>query len=242
MRLAVISDIHANMEALQEVMADIALAGADRIIALGDIVGYGPDPDAVVDLIRCRQIPTIMGNHEYALHNESYFLRLNEPTRKTTTITRSLLSADNLAFLATLKRVIGGQHVRFVHGCPPASFSVYLFSPAPSRLQKLFAAFEERRCFIGHTHDLVLHSTDGEESRTEKLQEGMVLLEAGRRYIINVGSVGQPRDALGNKAKYVIWDSGADTLEVRFVSYDIGTTVEKILARGFPEYNAYRLW
>jgi diadenosine tetraphosphatase ApaH/serine/threonine PP2A family protein phosphatase len=99
---------------------------------------------------------------------------------------------------------------------------------------------EERLCFIGHTHDLGIIDYDGKEIEYWRLDKGLLQLDTDRRYIINCGSVGQPRDG-NNNAKYVIWDADDDTIEVRFIPYDVHSVVKKIREAGLPEANALRL-
>jgi diadenosine tetraphosphatase ApaH/serine/threonine PP2A family protein phosphatase len=117
----------------------------------------------------------------------------------------------------------------------------YLFQLSISQLKEAFLAMEEKICFLGHTHDLGIISFDGDEVIQASLGNGIVSLHKDYQYIINVGSVGQPRDG-NNNAKYVIWDTDSETVEVRFVPYDIAATADKIIELGFPEFNARRLW
>ena len=241
MRVAIISDIHGNLEAFLEVLADIDQTGVDAIHCLGDIVGYGPDPEAVVQLLRRKRIPSVMGNHELALLSDGYFSRLNDSTKKSLLITRSLLTEESVRYLETLPETVSAYDARLVHGCPAASVTVYLFDPSDRMLEKLFNAFPERICFVGHTHHLALFGFDGSEVSRDTLTEGIVPLVPDTRYIINVGSVGQPRDRQNKNAKYVVWDTEQHTIEVRFVAYTASITAEKIIKRGFPEYNATRL-
>ncbi|MBW1896827.1 MAG: metallophosphoesterase, partial [Deltaproteobacteria bacterium] len=102
-------------------------------------------------------------------------------------------------------------------------------------------AMPEKICFVGHTNDLELFSFVGRKVKDAPLGKGVVTLKKDCQYIINIGSVGQPRDG-NNNAKYVIWDNASGILEVRFVPYDIAKTADKILELGLPEYNASRLW
>jgi diadenosine tetraphosphatase ApaH/serine/threonine PP2A family protein phosphatase len=131
---------------------------------------------------------------------------------------------------------------RFVHGFPPDSTDIYLFQVPNDILNQTFKKMKERLCFVGHTHELKLIGFDGKISQRIPLKEGTVNhLDLDRKYIINVGSVGQPRDG-NNNAKYVIWNTSEDTLEVRFVPYDIASVVGKIIAAGLPKVHADRLW
>ena len=242
MKVAVISDIHGNLEAFGEVLADIDQVGADAVYCLGDIVGYGPDPEAVVQILRRKRIPSVMGNHELALSSAAYFSRLNDSTKKSLLITKSLLTEESIRYLKTLPDTVSAHGARLVHGCPPASVTVYLYDSSDRMLEKLFNAFPERICFVGHTHNLVLFGFDGSEVSRDKLSQGIVQLTPDNRYIINVGSVGQPRDRQSNNAKYLVWDTEQHTIDVRFVPYKVSITADKILKLGFPEYNATRLW
>ncbi|HID30743.1 MAG TPA: hypothetical protein EYP19_12160 [Desulfobacterales bacterium] len=117
----------------------------------------------------------------------------------------------------------------------------YLIEISTGRLKELFLSMEQTICFVGHTHLLELISFDGEEVTRAPLCEGRSLIQRDQGYIINVGSVGQPRD--GNKtAKYVVWDDCSNSIETRFIPYDIASTARKILELGYPKSNARRLW
>jgi diadenosine tetraphosphatase ApaH/serine/threonine PP2A family protein phosphatase len=117
----------------------------------------------------------------------------------------------------------------------------YLFEISPRRAGKIFEQLEEVICMVGHTHELALLSYINGDVKAGSLRKGVWQLAREKKYIVNVGSVGQPRDG-NNNAKYVIWDSEAYTLEVRFVPYDIQKTADKIIAAGLPRVNADRLW
>ncbi len=216
-------------------------AQVEDVMCLGDNIGYGPEPEEVVKLVRRRDIPCVMGNHELAVIEPEYLNRMNPSPRQSALLTRSLLSAETVAYISTLKPFAVFHGARCVHGCPPDSVTTYLFQVSTARLARLFRAMKERVCFAGHTHDLEIISFDGVRVTQAPLPEGRVCLESGRQYIINVGSVGQPRDG-NNNAKYVIWDTHEETVDVRFVPYDISKTVKKILELGFPAFNADRLW
>ena len=241
MRLAVISDVHGNLEALQKVLDDIDHSGIDDVVCLGDNVGYGPDPDSVIELVRARAIPCVMGNHELGVVDDAYLSWFNPVARTSLLITRKLLKHNSLAYLGGLHPTLVREGSLYVHGCPPDSVTTYLFELGKPQLMLLFPNLKESVCFVGHTHDLEIVDFDGRQVRIKRLQEGFLTLQQDHKYIVNVGSVGQPRDG-NNKAKYVIWDTTRSQLEVRFVGYDISATAQKILELGFPEINAKRLW
>ena len=222
-------------------LADIDRLGLETVVCLGDNIGYGPEPDQVVKLLRSRNIPSLMGNHELGLVDKSKLSGFNPQARRSLLQTAELLSAEVLAYLKTLPVNMSVSDCLLVHGCPPGSINTYIFQISPVQLARIFQEMESDLCMVGHTHELLLITyTDGQVS-SAPLSEGIQTLDAESKYIVNVGSVGQPRDG-NNNAKYVIWDSEAGTLEVRFVSYNIKKTVEKIIALGLPKGHADRLW
>ena len=165
----------------------------------------------------------------------------NPLAQKSLEITRMLLTAEGLDYCRDLPSAIRTNDSLCVHASPPSSCTTYILSPAFLHLSNFFGAFTERICFFGHTHILALFVSNGQKIQSERLMEGIFPLAPNRRYLVNIGSVGQPRDG-NNNAKYIIWDNVAQTLEVRFIPYDISTTAKRILGRGLPEFNAARLW
>ena len=241
MRLAIISDIHGNLEAFKQVLGDIDESHVDGVACLGDNIGYGPEPEEVVKLVRQREIPCIMGNHELATMEQKCFNAMNPAAQRSMSLTQQLISRDTLYYIDGLKRTMAFHGSLCVHGCPPDSVTTYLFQVSKARLKQVFLAMKEKMCFVGHTHDLSIISFDGERVTWGPLDKGTASLSKDRQYIVNVGSIGQPRDG-NNNAKYVIWDVASATIEVRFIPYDIGATASKIMALGFPGFNAKRLW
>jgi predicted phosphodiesterase len=241
MRLAVISDVHGNFRALQAVLADIDRAGVTGIIALGDNIGYGPEPDEVVKALIARRVSSVLGNHELALNSAAYFERLNPSTRESLDLTRQLLSGDSLDFCRSLPLKIIRHDALFVHGSPPASVTSYIWEAGEVKLARLFATYTETLCYYGHTHDLARFVKRGSLYAREKVAMGYTRLTADCRYLINPGSVGQPRDGLNNLAKYGIWDPDRHLFENRAVAYDVETTIALLKERKFPEFNALRL-
>ncbi|MFZ2446824.1 MAG: metallophosphoesterase family protein [Syntrophobacteraceae bacterium] len=240
MKIAVISDIHANLEAFREVLSDIGRSGAESVICLGDCIGYGPNPEEVVALVRSLKIPTVMGNHELGIARPEFLSWFNESARKSILLTAELISGETRKWIEELEASLIFHDGLFVHGCPPDSITDYLFEKSGKQLGLLLGGMEQRICFVGHTHTLRLVSWKGGRVIRAGLERGVTRLDAGARHIVNIGSVGQPRD--GNRdAKYVVWNSAEDTLDVRFVPYDAVATAEKIIRVGFPRINADRL-
>ena len=241
MRTAIISDIHANLEAAERVMEDIERSQVHRIIHLGDMIGYGPEPEKVISLIRKKGIISIPGNHELGLLDPDEAEGFNPPALQALMITRNYLSKESLDYLRTLPtRLIIGNAL-FIHGCPPDLSSTYLHHLEDHELVEAFNTTRRQFSFTGHTHMLSIISYNGQVLQEEELDEEETPLEDNRRYIINVGSVGQPRD-WDPRAKYVIWDTETARLDVRYVEYDIAVTVKKMARRGFLKKHADLLW
>lgn len=241
MRLAVVSDIHGNLEAFNAVLSDLKSAGADGIISLGDNVGYGGDPEETVQIIRSMGIASVMGNHELCIARPEYLSGMNISARKSLLLTRELVSFETIEWLSGLPAFLKMHGALFVHGSPPDSITDYIFEVSDTRLKRLLSEMECRVSFIGHTHVLELISFSRGRVLRRDLGHEKVKLNSDVAYVISVGSVGQPRDG-NSDAKYVIWDVQAGTVEVRFVAYDIAAAAEKIIRLGFPPENATRLW
>jgi len=241
MRLAIFSDIHGNWDALEKVLVDMDRNRIDSRVCLGDSVGYGPEPEEVIREIRRLEIPMVMGNHELGLVDPSTLDWFNKPTRTSLRITRRLLSKESLNYLKGLNPFLLDHDCRFVHGFPPDSITTYLYEVPDPEIHRILTALPERICFIGHTHDLHLIASEGPGIIYLPFKRGVFSLRKGVKYLVNVGSVGQPRDG-NNQAKYAIWDSRTSTLELRYVTYNIASTAGKILGRDFPEHNARRLF
>ena len=222
-------------------MADIDHSKVDRIVSLGDNIGYGPEPDRVVQMIMAQEIPSVQGNHELAIKDEEYLNWFNPVARKSLIKTRAMLSESSINFVTELEPFITLDDCRYVHGFPPDSPLIYMFQESESRKKLIFKKVPERLSFIGHTHTLEMISYDGKSMEYSDLPRGLTKLQADKKYIINIGSVGQPRDT-SNDAKYVIWDSSTDIIDVRFIAYDIAAVVQKIKDAGLPESHANRLW
>jgi predicted phosphodiesterase len=240
MRIAVISDIHANLEALKQVLFDIGRSNIDSVVCLGDNIGYGPEPDPVVKMIKDLDIPCVMGNHELVVTDQDYLQWFNPLARKSLLRTIELLSGNTINFISELKPFLIRHDCRFVHGFPPDSATTYLFQVSEHEMQHAFKQMKERICFIGHTHHLQIINFDGEVITRTPLTQSIINLNRKNQYIINIGSVGQPRDG-NNHAKYVIWDTSEDNVEMKSIPYDTVSVVNKIIAAGLPMRHAFWL-
>ena len=236
-----LADIHGNLAALEAVLEDIRAEGISDIITLGDNIGYGPDPDEVSQKLIRLQAVSIQGNHEYALLNPVYYFRMNPVAGKSLDLTKALLSDESLAYALRLQQVMIHHGARLVHGCPPKSQTAYLFSPSRKMLDKLFGSFPEKICFYGHTHIMGFFEEGKGPNQKQNISSSTQHLENDRKYIINPGSVGQPRDRVNNHAKYIIWDREHGSVTFREVEYDVMKTVNKLQRLNFPSSNATRL-
>jgi predicted phosphodiesterase len=241
MRLAVISDIHGNLDAFNQVLADIDRSKVDEIICLGDNIGYGPEPDQVIKTVQARRISSVIGNHELAVIQPKFLKWFNPVARKSIQKSLPLLSERSLSYISKQKSFFVAHGCRFVHGFPPDSALIYMFQVSEHRKRLALKNMRENVCFVGHTHMLEMIRYDGLSCDTKSLNEGITDLEYEEKYIFNIGSVGQPRDG-DNRAKYAIWDVSDHTLEIRSVPYDIGSVVDKMKKAGLPEAHARRLW
>jgi predicted phosphodiesterase len=240
MKVAVLADIHGNLEALEAVNVDIMQRGVDRVVCLGDNIGYGPDPEEVVRRMRLLGYVSVLGNHEFALMDPRARRWMNFQAAENNIVTARLLSEENLAYSFTLPKYLAFDQAYFVHGFPPASVFRYLNRQSDDKLAALFATAPFSLLFLGHTHKLQLVRQEHGAIVRRPLGQECLALQPGEKYVINAGSVGQPRDG-DNRAKYLLWDSDAATLEVLFVTYDYHTTMQKIRERDFPDAYAIRL-
>ncbi|MCU0598650.1 MAG: metallophosphatase family protein [Desulfobacterales bacterium] len=240
MKFAILSDIHGNATALKKVLKDLESFPVDLVISLGDNIGYGPEPEEVVNLIRERNIPSVIGNHELAINRPRFLSWFNPSAKTSLEKTKRLLSKSTLSYISKLSYCMVLNKCRFVHGFPPGSATIYLFELPDEKIKNAFQKMREWVCFLGHTHLLEIIAHDGVNISKRRLEEEVVELDITKKYLINVGSVGQPRDG-NNQAKYVLWDTDSRLLTVRYVAYDISDTVKKIYRAGLPEQHAWRL-
>ena len=235
-RIAIFSDVHGNLEALQTVLAKIAEANVDRVICLGDVVGYGADPNDCLQGVREASDLVLAGNHDWAavgLEDLEYF---NPIAREAVEWTAREISEDNAALLRAYRPVRREGKCCYAHATPlnPAEWN-YLFDPDEGAFALEYTDFE--MCFVGHSHHAFVCSAS---RKTALLREGTVQLTADDRYLVNVGSVGQPRDG-DARAAFAVWDRENGNVALHRVSYDVATAQAKILKAGLPPLLAERI-
>ncbi|MFH2059286.1 MAG: metallophosphoesterase family protein [Pseudomonadota bacterium] len=235
MRIAVISDIHGNLEAFSAVLKDIDIDRnkVDAIISLGDNIGYGADSEAVIQQMIDCNITSILGNHELACVNDKVYKWYIGDVKKSIDMTMAMLSKSSLEYLNSLKINLSLHDAFFVHGFWPDSVRHYLHQMEPSKLIHALREIKESMCFLGHTHQLGLVFPQDGDVRIQKMKQGTICLKKDKKYMVNVGSVGQSRDK-DPHAKYVIWDLLNHLLDIRYVRYDNTKAAQKIIAAGLP--------
>ncbi|MDH4164736.1 MAG: metallophosphatase family protein, partial [Nitrospirota bacterium] len=210
MRYAIISDIHGNLEAFQAVLKRIDELGVDRTLCLGDIVGYGADPNACVGIIRSMNIPSVMGNHDQVAFGCAGPERFNPAAQEAIIWTRKQLTGENREFLAALPRTITVNDLTLCHGTI-RDLNRYIISTHDAR--DVFHELEDISgpmsiCFHGHTHvPVILRENAG---RIERVTADRLHCPDSGRFLVNPGSVGQPRDG-DPRASFLIYDEGERT-------------------------------
>jgi diadenosine tetraphosphatase ApaH/serine/threonine PP2A family protein phosphatase len=237
MRLLVLGDIHSNLEALSAVLKDARRLGFDRAVSVGDVVGYGADPSACLDLLRDLKAGIVMGNHDQAATGGLPLDTFNSYAREAVEWTAGRLSAEALAFLKALPYVIREKDYAVSHGTlhEPEEFR-YLLTEAEAVAS--LAILDCPVCFLGHTHLPVWVRRKGEA--LEIAQTDAAPVKKGLPVLVNVGSVGQPRDG-DPRAVYCLYDTEKEEAVLHRLDYDFEETGRKILAAGLPAILAERL-
>ncbi|MFH1678697.1 MAG: metallophosphoesterase family protein [Candidatus Omnitrophota bacterium] len=238
MRLGVFSDVHSNLEALEAVLDAYKTEEIDIYFCIGDIVGYGANPVECTKIIQEIARISVAGNHDQAavgLFSLDYF---NEWAKQALLWTQKKIDEDSRNFLAALRLVYENDFLTLVHGNlnAPAEFDCLadIFQAAET-----FRLMKRQVCFIGHTHKCGVFVQD-KNGRVDYKREMRINIQEESRYIVNVGSVGQPRDG-DNKASYCVYDTIKQGISLKRVGYDIKTAQAKIIAAGLPRFLSTRL-
>lgn len=243
MRYLVISDIHANLEAFEAVMAAASPLGWDRVLVLGDLVGYGADPNAVIDRVRAMAPHAVIrGNHDKVGSGVESADGFNAVARSAIHWTLDALTDENRAWLAALPAgpVQVDEVIEICHGTP-FDEDAYVFDDLDA-LRALHAS-KRQLCLFGHTHVQVGYSLANSQFAVETASDVRpleVALDGQARYLLNPGSVGQPRDR-DPRAAYAIYDDEQHTWEFRRVTYDVARVQTRMRSAGLPERHILRL-
>lgn len=242
MRLAILTDIHGNREAFEAALADARARGAGRIVLLGDIVGYGPDPEWCCDRAAAlvdEGAVCVRGNHDNAAAGAAE--AMGSLARRAMDWTVPRLSAGHRAFLGGLPMTAAEGELLFVHASANDPEG-WIYVTSDLKAVGSFRATAARVIFCGHVHVPLLVSRDRTGGvRGQTFRHGLPIpLLRSRRWLAVVGAVGQPRDGVP-QAGYALYDTGTGELTFRRVAYDTGTTAAKLRAAGLPEELALRL-
>jgi diadenosine tetraphosphatase ApaH/serine/threonine PP2A family protein phosphatase len=232
-KIAVYSDVHANLEAFQAILRDIDRQNVDMKLFLGDIVGYGPNPNECIELLRENSDVVLGGNHDWAavgFTDDSYF---NHYARASMNWTREKLTEENMEYLKTLKPGQLMDDIQLVHATPlePDQWH-YIMSMQDAQVNYPF--LEKDLCFIGHSHQpVIIEYLDG--TNIMPIRDLYKTLDNNRKYVINVGSVGQPRDS-NPDACYLVYEKETRDIQYRRVAYDIKRVQKKMARQKLPQY------
>ena len=247
MRVLIISDVHANLTALEEVLADaeqvewLGKTGFDTVWSIGDIVGYGPYPNQCIQ--RLKQFEghlRVAGNHDWAALGRLDIRTFNADARKAVGWTRETLTDENLAFLEALPITFVLGDFTLAHGSPREPVWEYILDPLIAALN--FSYYQTPYCLVGHTHTPVIFRMASERGECDAIapEYNMRVRLNGSRQIINPGSVGQPRDS-DPRASYAILDVDSMTWEYRRIPYDFKLVQQRMERSDMPERLINRL-
>lgn len=230
MRIAIISDVHSNLEALQTAFGAIDAQRVDDVICLGDTVGYGANPNECLEIVRSRCSIVLQGNHDAAAVDLSVANQFTLNAQLSAMWTFGALLPENKDYLRGLPQLQPRGDILFSHASPfePEEWN-YVISEYDTR--EAFQAFTEKICFIGHSHIPVIFSEHGK----------VAAISQTGRFIVNVGSIGQPRDANPNLS-FGIFDTESWSYETLRVGYDVDAAAVKIRKAGLPRALAERLF
>ena len=238
MKAAIISDIHSNLEALLVVLKDIKKRRLKSIFCLGDLIGYGANPNECIDLCMKEAKVTVAGNHDWAAIDKTDVSTFNPVAAQAIRWTQGQINESGVKSLKSLELSHQVNNLLLVHATPaePEKWR-YLFSL--EEFEKEFSYFDEQVCFVGHSHIPAAIYMD-DNGYCDLVRDNPFPIVAKRRYIVNVGSVGQPRD-LDPRAGYVIYDGNNNSIEIVRLDYNIPLAQQKIIMGGLPEVLADRL-
>lgn len=242
MKIAILADVHGNLEALETVISDLKRSSPDIVISLGDIVGYGADPQACCDIVKDIAYKNIMGNHDAAVVNTVSTEYFNEEAKQGIEWTKNMLNLNTKEWLKESPFILEYQGILFSHGSPvhPEEFD-YVMSIYD--VEKVFYALGEKYklFFVGHSHKRFVVSKLLKANDEPVVDySDMIKIDLKRQYIVSVGSVGQPRD-FDTTTSYGILDTDKGIYSVKRLNYDRNKACSKIIKAGLPKWLAYRL-
>lgn len=238
MNVLVMSDIHGNLTALDAVLKDAGKV--DKIWCLGDLLGYGPDPNDCIKRIRSlKNCVCLLGNHDAAVIGSMDLEAFNRDARLTVEWNQQVMKQENMDFIKKLPEKFVDGEVTLVHGSPRNPVWEYILDWQIAMYN--FEFFETDFCFVGHTHiPVVFEMTEDESNYHLEILNPTGPVEIRKRAIVNPGSVGQPRDR-DSRAAYAIFNTESHLWTPKRVQYDIASVQQRIVRAGLPERNSIRL-
>lgn len=242
MRLGIFSDVHANIEAMSAVMDAFRTESIDAFYCLGDVVGYGASPNECADLVRSVAKVTILGNHDAAVAGRMDYSYYYEAARQALDAHAAVLSRENMEWLRGLpyKHELNEVGLHLCHGSP-LRLEEFEYIFAPEQARECFSIWDELAplTLIGHSHLCKVFAL--KRGEVTELPPGQFTLREGYKYIVSVGSVGQPRD-YDPRASYTVFDTEARRFEFKRVEYDIEAAASKIFAANLEQNFGHRLF
>ncbi|BDG07725.1 metallophosphoesterase family protein [Anaeromyxobacter paludicola] len=241
MRIAILSDVHANLEALERVVSRLKLVRVDRVVCLGDVIGYGASPRECCRIVRETAEVTLLGNHDAAVSGRMDYRFYYEAARRALDWTLEQLDPEDVNWLRGLPYAHRIGEAGFCHGSPidPPEYA-YLFALEQARELLPHLDWLPAVTFIGHSH-LCKSFAIGAPDVVEDVSGTPVVLRKDRKYLVSVGSVGQPRDG-DNRACFAVWDDEARTVSYHRVTYDVDAAARRIFDAGLARNFGRRLF
>lgn len=241
MKLAILSDIHSNLEALEAAFEHFKGQNIDAIYCTGDLVGYAASPNEVIDLIRKNKVKCVLGNHDLACFDKHKTDVIHGAALEAIIYTLKVITPENFLFLKSLPSYLSENGLYIVHGIPPKSVHDYIDCQYKAEIIKAFSAFPSQVAFVGHTHLFEVYElTENRKLVKFSFMDEPVDLNPASKYIVTAGSVGQPRWP-HTEAGYLIYDTDKQQITKRDLKYDVQLTIRKINDAGLPEKNGTRL-
>jgi len=238
MRYAILSDIHGNLEAFQAVLNALSEERIDSCLFLGDVLGYGADPKECIKLLKLlNPVVSIAGNHEWGVLDKTDILYFNDVAKEAILWTKKAIDNDDIEYIKSFSLVYEDEKMTLVHGTlnMPEEF-YYIFDVEDAYVT--MSQMKNALCFVGHSHVPGIFASD--HTKVEYLEKMDIRVDYERRYLINIGSIGQPRDG-DPRASFAIYDDEEFKIEIKRTEYDIRKAQEKIIKAGLPSQLAERL-
>ncbi|MDP3791180.1 MAG: metallophosphoesterase family protein [Candidatus Omnitrophota bacterium] len=238
MRYAIISDVHGNLEAFESVLNALSEERIDSYLFVGDVVGYGANPKECVKLLKSLSpIVSVAGNHEWGVLGKTELSYFNEFAQAAILWTKKSVSSDEIEYFKSLPLVYEDEKMTLVHGTLNMPEEFYYIIDTEDAYVAL-SQLKSPLCFVGHSHVPAIFASD--HTKVECIERMDIKIDSERKYIINAGSIGQPRDG-DPRASFAVYDDEESTVEIKRVEYDIKKAQDKILKAGMPPNLAYRL-